>query len=140
MCSLQPVVKTVCSVTLRESVVFVMATPISREATVSRTVGKITSSMKIYENALVSIEISFSILPETCSLVFTHPVFKDALNYVLHEEGLLFSSLNELVHEKTGENKGTDQLYSNCTADQHLCFGYMDRTISPFIKNFKVMI
>ena len=27
------------------------------------------------------------------------------------------------------ENKGADQLCSNCTADQHLCFRYSDRTI-----------
>ena len=29
------------------------------------------------------------------------------------------------------ENKDADQLFSNCTADQHLCFGYMDSTIPP---------
>ena len=28
------------------------------------------------------------------------------------------------------ENKGADQLCSNCTADQRLCFRYSDRTIS----------
>ena len=27
------------------------------------------------------------------------------------------------------ENKGTDQLRSNCEADQHLCFRYMDSTL-----------
>ena len=27
------------------------------------------------------------------------------------------------------ENKGADQLRSNCKADQHLCFRYMDSTI-----------
>ena len=27
------------------------------------------------------------------------------------------------------ENKGVDQLYSNCTADQRLCFGFTDSTI-----------
>ena len=26
------------------------------------------------------------------------------------------------------ENKGADQLHSNCKADQRLCFGYMDST------------
>ena len=30
-----------------------------------------------------------------------------------------------------GENKGTDQLRSNCEADQRLCFRYTDSTISP---------
>ena len=37
------------------------------------------------------------------------------------------------------ENKGADQLCSNCTADQRLCFRYSDNTI-PFllkIQNFK---
>ena len=28
-----------------------------------------------------------------------------------------------------GENKAADQLCSNCTADQHLCFRCMDSTI-----------
>ena len=41
--------------------------------------------------------------------------------------------------EKTGfcpcENKGADQLRSNCTADQHLCFGYTDSTIPLFLKS-----
>ena len=37
---------------------------------------------------------------------------------------------DEPRHEKTGfclcENKDADQLCSNCTADQHLCFRYTD--------------
>ena len=39
------------------------------------------------------------------------------------------------------ENKGADQLYSNCTADQNLCFHYMDSTIPllPKSKNYKVL-
>ena len=38
-----------------------------------------------------------------------------------------------------GENKGADQLRSNCEADQRLCFRYMDSTI-PLLsksKNFQ---
>ena len=31
------------------------------------------------------------------------------------------------------EKKGTDQLCSNCTADQHLCFCYMDGTNHPLL-------
>ena len=34
------------------------------------------------------------------------------------------------------ENKGADQLCSNCTADQHLCFRYMDSSI---ILNFRLL-
>ena len=37
------------------------------------------------------------------------------------------------------ENKGTDELGSNCEADQHLCFRYTDSTISlrkPEISGF----
>ena len=34
-------------------------------------------------------------------------------------------------------NKGTDQLCSNCTADQHLCFRYTDSTI-PLLSRFKI--
>ena len=33
-----------------------------------------------------------------------------------------------------GENKGTDQLRSNCEADQRLCFRYTDSTIPLFSK------
>ena len=35
------------------------------------------------------------------------------------------------------ENKGADQLHSNCEADQHLCFRYMERTL-PLISKFKI--
>ena len=35
------------------------------------------------------------------------------------------------------ENKGTDQLRSNCEADQHLCFRYMDSTI-PLLSKSKI--
>ena len=33
------------------------------------------------------------------------------------------------------ENKGADQLRSNCEADQRLCFHYMDSTISLLLKS-----
>ena len=33
------------------------------------------------------------------------------------------------------ENKGADQLRSNCTADQRLCFRYTDSTISLLFKS-----
>ena len=33
------------------------------------------------------------------------------------------------------ENKGVDQLRSNCEADQRLCFRYMDSTISHILKS-----
>ena len=37
------------------------------------------------------------------------------------------------------ENKGADQLCSNCTADQRLCFRYSDSTMSLLLysQNFK---
>ena len=34
-----------------------------------------------------------------------------------------------------GENKGADQLRSNCEADQRLCFRYTDSTISLLSKS-----
>ena len=34
-----------------------------------------------------------------------------------------------------GENKGADQLRSNCEADQHLCFRYTDSTIPLLSKS-----
>ena len=36
-----------------------------------------------------------------------------------------------------GENKGTDQLRSNCEADHRLCFRYMDSTI-PLLSKSKI--
>ena len=33
------------------------------------------------------------------------------------------------------ENKGADQLRSNCEADQRLCFHYTDSTISPLLRD-----
>ena len=33
------------------------------------------------------------------------------------------------------KNKGADQLCRNCTADQCLCFRFMDSTISPHVKS-----
>ena len=46
---------------------------------------------------------------------------------------------HEPRHEKTGfclcENKGADQLRSNCEADQRLCFRYTDSTLSLLIKS-----
>ena len=48
---------------------------------------------------------------------------------------------NELPHEKTAicicENKGADQLRSNCEADHCLCFRYLDRTI-PLLSKSKI--
>ena len=34
-----------------------------------------------------------------------------------------------------GENKGTDQLRSNCEADQRLCFRYTDSTLPLLFKS-----
>ena len=46
---------------------------------------------------------------------------------------------NEPRHKKTRfclcENKGADQLRSNCKADQRLCFRYTDSTLSLLIKS-----
>ena len=33
-----------------------------------------------------------------------------------------------------GENKGADQLHSNCEADQRFCFHYKDNTIPLLFK------
>ena len=63
-----------------------------------------------------------------------------------NESVLLFAVVSvqiEPPHEKKktticiGENKCTDQLRSNCKADQHLCFRYTDRTI-PLLSNSKI--
>ena len=36
------------------------------------------------------------------------------------------------------ENKGADQLRSNCEADQRLCFRYSDSTV-PFLLEFEIL-
>ena len=48
-----------------------------------------------------------------------------------------FQMTNEPSHGKTnmGENKGADQLRSNCEADQRLCFLYMDSTVPQLSKS-----
>ena len=47
--------------------------------------------------------------------------------------------MNEPRHKKADfclcENKGADQLRSNCEADQRLCFRYTDSTLSLLIKS-----
>ena len=35
-----------------------------------------------------------------------------------------------------GENKGDDQLRSNCEADQRLCFRYLDSTVPLLLNTF----
>ena len=37
------------------------------------------------------------------------------------------------------ENKGVDQLFSNCTADQRLYFRYTDSTCYSVTRNFKLL-
>ena len=47
-------------------------------------------------------------------------------------------NLSRLVGKPTiciSENKGADQLHSNCEADQHLCFRYSDSTIPLLLKS-----
>ena len=48
-----------------------------------------------------------------------------------------YSDLSHHVGKPTiciGENKGADQLRSNCEADQRLCFRYSDSTIPLLLK------
>ena len=48
--------------------------------------------------------------------------------------GKLQNSMSRIVRKPDfclGENKGADQLHSNCEADQRLCFRFMDTTIPP---------
>ena len=37
------------------------------------------------------------------------------------------------------ENKCADQLCSNCTADQHICFHDRDNPSSNYVQNFKIL-
>ena len=53
----------------------------------------------------------------------------------VHTDNILLDVHTSCVMRKPDfclcENKGANQLYSNCTADQRLCFRYTDSTISP---------
>ena len=65
-----------------------------------------------------------------CHFLWLHVIF------IIHT-----SMLYEPRHEKSDfclcENKGTDQLRSNCEADQHLCFRYTDNTF-PLLSKSKI--
>ena len=55
-----------------------------------------------------------------------------AINYMLEYE------MSYLMGKPTiciGENKGADQLRSNCKADQRLCFRYSDSTMPLLLKS-----
>ena len=52
--------------------------------------------------------------------------------------GTLGTKLSPIMRKLTFricETKGADQLCSNCTADQHLCFRYTDSTISLLLRS-----
>ena len=51
---------------------------------------------------------------------------------------VIIMSLSRLMRKRTiciCENKGADQLRSDCEADQRLCFRYMDSTIPLLFKS-----
>ena len=57
--------------------------------------------------------------------------------YILHDVSVC-RQMSHLMEKPTiciGENKGADQLRSNCEADQRLCFGYTDSTIPLLLKS-----
>ena len=76
-------------------------------------------------------KVYFLIIVIFLSICFTCMVSVD-FTYFGHSL-LSLSIFNEpLMRKRTkclGENKGVDQLCSNCTADQNLCFRYTDSTI-----------
>ena len=59
--------------------------------------------------------------------------------YVLHCQMIhVYKYMSLLMGKPTiciGENKGADQLRSNCEADQRLCFRYSDSTIALLLKS-----
>ena len=57
----------------------------------------------------------------------------------LTQSQLFVNEMSRLMGKPTiciCENKGADQLRSNCEADQHLCFRYTDRTI-PLLPKYE---
>ena len=77
------------------------------------------------------------------------PQFLDIGGYTLHWHANQMISVDQSYLSRRmgkpttsmGENKGADQLHSNCEADQRLCFRYTDSTIPLLskIQNFKLL-
>ena len=77
-------------------------------------------SLSVKQNA---VEIGFFLTLFWCSLALC---------------SLIISKLSHLMGKPTiciGENKGADQLRSNCEADQRLCFRYSDSTVPLLLKS-----
>ena len=56
----------------------------------------------------------------------------------LQAYSLVITNLSRRIRKPTtciGENKGADQLRSNCEADQRLCFRYSDSTVPLLLKS-----
>ena len=70
---------------------------------------------------------------EGLKLCLTKTIYK-----AIDDDSWFVHSIKKSVRKPTtciGKNKGTDQLCSNCTADQCLCIGSTDSTITLLLKS-----
>ena len=71
----------------------------------------------------------------------SNEVSKLPASFVFSVNNEVFDQKSQLSHHMgkpticIGENKGADQLRSNCEADQRLCFRYSDGTIPLLLKS-----
>ena len=80
-----------------------------------------------YENNIGSAQISCTYIQAGQSFCYW-PL--DSIIFLVAK----FESPNE-PHHCICKNKGADQLHSHCAADQHLCFCYIDSTITLLSKS-----
>ena len=70
--------------------------------------------------------------------LFKKPVIFLFLNYFAAQQFVINHQMSRIIRKPNFylcENKGADQLCSNCTADQPLCFHYNDSMIPLLLKS-----
>ena len=103
---------------------------------------QITNIKCTFRSPLIDKYLLESVKEKERSLIFNDQIFKDL--EVRMETWFLCSTrqtgyyMSHAIRKSTFcicENKGTDQLCSNCTADPRLCFRYKDSAIPPLSKS-----
>ena len=93
---------------------------------------KVNSVMKSVTNHSGTEAVKLQI--SQCNLSFTVKIMSWPVNKFSHDEDHM-SYVMRKPDFCMCENKGADQLRSNCEADQRLCFRYTDSGIPPLIKS-----
>ena len=92
----------------------------------------VCASLQVLINTAILSKKSYATL---VSIVFISHFVTLAINLYLIE---MQDKMSRIVRKRDYclcENKGADQLRSNCEADQRLCFRYLDSTIPLLLKS-----